>query len=162
MKKFYILNILAFLVLASCGNTLNKCSAEDQINLLHESTDYEESDDNVSSVYIIDSESSHRYHISRNCESIQNSSNPVRLVPIEDAQNIGKTKCGRCFKKPVEHVDNPISEKGYVFICTGPSSHHYHKNYNCSNLGNCSREIETVTIEEAELRGRKPCELCYE
>ena len=47
-----------------------------------------------------------------------------------------------------------------VYICTGPQSHAYHVKKNCRGLDRCSREIKTVTLEEAERMHRHPCRFC--
>jgi len=50
---------------------------------------------------------------------------------------------------------------GSVYICTGPSSKAYHKTKNCKGLRNCSKEIISVTLDEAKNMNRKPCGYCY-
>ena len=47
-----------------------------------------------------------------------------------------------------------------VYICTGPKSHAYHYDSDCYGLTNCSGDIETVSIDEAEEIGRHPCHYC--
>lgn len=51
------------------------------------------------------------------------------------------------------------SEK--VYICTGYMSECYHEDPDCRGLIRCSRDIEEITIEEAEDMGRRPCSFCY-
>lgn len=48
-----------------------------------------------------------------------------------------------------------------VYICTGHMSECYHEAPDCRGLIRCSRDIEEVTIEEAEEMGRRPCSYCY-
>lgn len=47
-----------------------------------------------------------------------------------------------------------------VLICTGSSSRCYHKKDNCIGLRNCSGEIRKISLEDAQSRGRKPCDIC--
>ena len=47
-----------------------------------------------------------------------------------------------------------------VYICTGPQSHAYHTKRNCKGLDRCSKDIKTVTIEEAKRMHRHPCRFC--
>ena len=49
----------------------------------------------------------------------------------------------------------------YVYICTGPSSHCYHKHSYCKGLDNCSRDVKRVTKEEARRKyHRRECKYC--
>lgn len=48
-----------------------------------------------------------------------------------------------------------------VYICTGHMSECYHEDPDCRGLIRCSRDIEEITIEEAEEMGRRPCSFCY-
>lgn len=58
-------------------------------------------------------------------------------------------------------LNNTTDKAEYVYICTGPKSKCYHKTKNCQGLDRCSKEIEEVTLEEAENMGRTPCKGCY-
>lgn len=49
-----------------------------------------------------------------------------------------------------------------VYICTGYMSECYHEDPDCRGLIRCSRDIEEITIEDAEEMGRRPCRICYE
>ena len=44
-----------------------------------------------------------------------------------------------------------------VYICTGQYAKAYHRNKNCSGLGNCKGEIKQVSLEDAKRKGRTPC-----
>ena len=61
------------------------------------------------------------------------------------------------------HNNKDIIDKGEgeVYICTGGSSRRYHRTPYCGGLNNCSREIIDITLEEAEKRGKTPCQRCY-
>lgn len=48
-----------------------------------------------------------------------------------------------------------------VYVCTGPSSKAYHNSKGCDGLRNCSKEIKSVSIEEAKNMKRRPCGYCY-
>lgn len=48
----------------------------------------------------------------------------------------------------------------YVYICTGPGAHRYHKTDDCRGLGSCSGEIKKVTVSEAIKMDRTPCRIC--
>lgn len=51
--------------------------------------------------------------------------------------------------------------EGEVYICTGPSATVYHKTDECKGLLRCSRAIESISLDEAESMGRRPCKICY-
>lgn len=46
---------------------------------------------------------------------------------------------------------------GSIYVCNGPSSHAYHKDKNCMGLRHCSTNIEQISKEEAEAKGRHLC-----
>lgn len=48
-----------------------------------------------------------------------------------------------------------------VYICTGPYSTKYHDNSNCRGLGNCSEDIDNISLSDAEDDGYVSCEICY-
>ena len=56
---------------------------------------------------------------------------------------------------------DPIRKERVVYVCTGPSAKKYHRIRTCRWLDNCSGEIEELTIERAEARGKHPCKGCY-
>lgn len=64
----------------------------------------------------------------------------------------------------VEFCEDDCCEDDYVgntvYICTGQYAKAYHKNKNCSGLGNCKAEIKQVSLEEAKRKGRTPCRRC--
>ncbi len=47
-----------------------------------------------------------------------------------------------------------------VYICTGQYATAYHRNKNCSGLGNCKGEIKQVSLEYAKQKRRTPCKTC--
>lgn len=47
-----------------------------------------------------------------------------------------------------------------VYICTGPDSECYHKSSNCWGLNRCSKSIIQIRVDNAEYKGRKPCNIC--
>ena len=49
-------------------------------------------------VYVVVSSSSHSYHNSKNCASLQNTRNKIKKIKEEDAIKEGKKPCKRCFK----------------------------------------------------------------
>jgi hypothetical protein len=53
-----------------------------------------------------------------------------------------------------------ISE-AYVYICQGPHSKVYHKSQNCKGLNNCSTDLKTITVQEAQIMGRRACRIEY-
>ncbi len=48
-----------------------------------------------------------------------------------------------------------------VVICGGQYAKRYHSSANCRGLNNCRGEISTVTLKEAQGKGRTPCLICY-
>ena len=48
-----------------------------------------------------------------------------------------------------------------VYICTGSLSKTYHRADDCMGLSRCSREIKTVSLDEAKEMGRRECRICY-
>lgn len=57
--------------------------------------------------------------------------------------------------------DKTAEKSEKVYICTGDMSECYHEDPDCRGLARCSRDIEEITIEEAEDMGRRPCSFCY-
>lgn len=51
-------------------------------------------------------------------------------------------------------------EDSTVWICKGPMSKCYHKSKNCRGLKSCSKDIDTVSIAQADSMGKKPCGSC--
>jgi hypothetical protein len=49
-----------------------------------------------------------------------------------------------------------------VYICTGPMSQCYHIDRNCYGLHSCSKQIQSVSLEEAQEMGRRACRFCCE
>lgn len=64
-------------------------------------------------------------------------------------------------KIPVSTLYESPSTEINVYICTGPSSKKFHYNESCDGLSSCSREVECITLEQAENMGRTPCKRCY-
>ena len=63
-------------------------------------------------------------------------------------------------KKPIfeelqePSLENPIDNlKGYVYICNSIYATKYHNDITCEGLINCTHEIETVSIFQAEDNG---------
>lgn len=44
-----------------------------------------------------------------------------------------------------------------VFLCNGSASTKYHLKANCKGLERCTTELDTLTIEQAEAKGRTLC-----
>lgn len=59
------------------------------------------------------------------------------------------------------NLQTMATNENTVYICTGPNSKRYHLHSVCRGLGNCSGEIEAVTVSKAESMGRTPCKWCY-
>ena len=51
--------------------------------------------------------------------------------------------------------------QNYVYICKGPYSKVYHKSDHCKGLSNCSTEVYSITIQDAEQMNRRPCRIEY-
>lgn len=47
-----------------------------------------------------------------------------------------------------------------VYLCMGKYSSCYHIDRKCEGLVNCSTDIKTVSLKEAEKMGRRPCGYC--
>lgn len=59
------------------------------------------------------------------------------------------------------HTDKDVVQGKYnVYICTG-NSKIFHKTKKCKGLKRCSKEIKSVTIEQAKRMGRRECMMCY-
>ncbi len=58
-------------------------------------------------------------------------------------------------------ITQPDTKSEMVYICTGSHSKRYHRSPDCRGLSNCSRDIEKVSLKDAQDRGRTPCEICY-
>ena len=56
--------------------------------------------------------------------------------------------------------DNSNSDD-VVYVCTGPSAECYHVDRDCWGLGNCSGEIEEMSVSSADDYYR-PCSICSE
>lgn len=52
-----------------------------------------------------------------------------------------------------------IDSEDVVYVCTGPSAECYHVDRDCWGLGNCSGEIEEMSVSSAEDYYR-PCSIC--
>lgn len=48
-----------------------------------------------------------------------------------------------------------------TYICTSKGSITYHKTKDCKGLNRCSKQIKTVSIEQAKRMGRRECKICY-
>jgi len=44
-----------------------------------------------------------------------------------------------------------------VYVCNGPDSQAYHKKKKCMGLSHCSTELEKISREQAEAKGRHLC-----
>ncbi len=51
--------------------------------------------------------------------------------------------------------------KNPVYICTSFSAECFHNNRQCEGLQRCGSRIKTVSLEEAQSKGRRPCHYCY-
>ena len=114
----------------------------------------------------------------------------IKLLSKQDAENSDYRLCGECARRAdivdtyesiEQHTDSQYQKKpavqtlfdssgkedleeepAYVWICTGTSSHAYHYYMDCIGLSSCKAEIDEISLEEAEKRGRTPCHLCRE
>ena len=59
----------------------------------------------------------------------------------------------------VENKGNNIDSDDVVYVCTGPSAECYHVDRDCWGLGNCSGEIEEMSVSSADEYYR-PCSIC--
>ena len=50
--------------------------------------------------------------------------------------------------------------KETVYVCTGPMSQCYHIDRKCYGLQRCSKRVVTVSLQEAQENGRRPCHYC--
>ena len=67
------------------------------------------------------------------------------LVPIAAVCGCGKTRGS--------------DSDDVVYVCTGPSAECYHVDRDCWGLGNCSGEIEEMSVSSADDYYR-PCSIC--
>lgn len=54
---------------------------------------------------------------------------------------------------------NSNNSDDVVYVCTGPSAECYHVDRDCWGLGNCSGEIEEMSVSSADDYYR-PCSIC--
>lgn len=57
--------------------------------------------------------------------------------------------------------EETVLESEKVFICTGRYSKRYHSDEYCKGLMNCSGDVRSVSLQEAEEMGKTPCRYCY-
>lgn len=48
-----------------------------------------------------------------------------------------------------------------TYICVSKGSRTYHKTKDCKALSRCSKQIKTVSVEQAKRMGRRECKICY-
>jgi hypothetical protein len=54
-----------------------------------------------------------------------------------------------------------FSNKSKVYVCMSKTSVAYHSTKTCNGLNSCSHEIKSLSIQEAENYGKRPCKKCY-
>ena len=64
---------------------------------------------------------------------------------------------GTCF---IVLMSLSLSAQDKVMLCTGKSSHSYHKS-SCTGLKQCRATVITVSLKDAIASGRDPCDFCY-
>lgn len=72
-----------------------------------------------------------------------------------------------------KHLGKTSSDNGYVnrreaiigkndvYICTSKGAKVYHRYKDCKGLSRCSKQIKTVSVEQAKRMGRRECRICY-
>jgi len=53
------------------------------------------------------------------------------------------------------------SSNGVVFVCDSSTSYAYHSYQNCRGLNRCKHQIISVTENQAQNMGKRPCKICY-
>ncbi len=84
----------------------------------------------------------------------------ITFLPCDGKSFVNKTDacCNCCYAlKGYCETDNL---ENTVYICTGQYATAYHRNKNCSGLGNCKGEIKQVSLEYAKQKRRTPCKTC--
>lgn len=62
---------------------------------------------------------------------------------------------------PSYHVYLKSNATDSVYICNSTTAKRYHSTKNCNGLRNCTHEVNAITKQEAESKGRTPCKICY-
>ncbi|MBQ6277900.1 MAG: hypothetical protein IJK62_14485 [Bacteroidales bacterium] len=89
----------------------------------------------------------------------------ITFLPCDGKSFVNETNASSdCCYAFEECCDDAYCEDDYVgntvYICTGQYAKAYHRNRNCSGLGNCRAEIKQVSLEDAKRKGRTPCGKC--
>lgn len=64
----------------------------------HKHKPYEALPDTIDSVYICTSSSSYAFHVRRSCGALDNCLSYIDKIPVEEALDMGRRRCGRCSK----------------------------------------------------------------
>lgn len=102
------------------------------------------------SVYV--TETGTVYHTERSCTHLKLSIRAVSYNSLEERRNQNGAKyysCERCGK------NEEMPEDGMIYITSEGNRYHY--NLSCSGL---TRRIRSITREEAESEGKRPCSRC--
>lgn len=52
-------------------------------------------------------------------------------------------------------------DSGKVYVCASNGAKVYHRYKDCKGLSRCSKQIKTVSVEQAKKMGRRECKICY-
>ncbi len=87
MKKFLSILLLA-VALGSCGGSNKESSKEYRTK--SKAVYYDE-------VYVCNGRYAKRFHNDENCKGLRNCRAGIRVMTIEEAEDLGKTPCGYCY-----------------------------------------------------------------
>lgn len=86
----------------------------------------------------------------------------ITFLPCDGKSYVNQTDV--CFCAFEECCEDDCCEsdnvENMVYICTGQYATAYHRNKNCSGLGNCKGKIKQVSLEYAKQKRRTPCKTC--